>query len=150
MTEKEVFADYLKDERFRRLVNQILLVETEVVYRRKPREMLYIRRKPAKRGSPQSKQVFKYAAKLSTGERMRRGDPLPPGAMKVKQIVSGMKIVPEKPGPQHLAFARDLTRVGYHPLSPLLTPLLDKKVEKAVETLKRLYPELRLRARERV
>lgn len=142
-------SGFLKDERFRRLVNQILLDETEVVYRRKPREKMYIRRKPKKRGSLESKLTLALLMRLVRGSRMKPGDPLPPGAAKAKQILKGAKIVEEEPGPQHYALARDLSRKPGHPLAPLLNPLIDWKVRKAVEALKKLYPELREKAEAR-
>ena len=90
----------LRDPWVRKMLNSLLL-ETEIVYRRKPRELIYVRRKPIRRGSPVSMLHFTRAAYQSYGMKMRKGDELPPAA----------KLVEKPPPPQQEAFNRDIQRL---------------------------------------
>jgi len=100
----------LRDPWVRKMLNSLLL-ETEIVYRRKPRELIYVRRKPIRRGSPVSMLHFTRAAYQSYGMKMKKGDELPPAAKLVKEKLSGAKLVEKPPPPQQEAFNRDIQRL---------------------------------------
>ena len=98
-----------KDDFVRSILNK-LLDETQIVYRRKPREIVYVRRKPrVPPGGPSSKAAFTEIASKAYGSKMT-GD-LPPAAELVRKEMKGKKYAPPKITERDLAFLRDVQRL---------------------------------------
>ena len=104
----EQLEEWLKDPAIRKVLNSLLL-ETEFVYRRKPRELIYVRRKPAERGGPTSKLAFSKAAFKAFGSKMT--EDLPPAAELVRREMKGKKYAPPRITERDLAFLRDVQRL---------------------------------------
>jgi len=65
-----------------------------LVFRTKPRPAVYLRMRPKKPPTERQlyvRRLFTEATRATRGQRMKPSDPLPPAAMAVKRLLSGVK-----------------------------------------------------------
>ena len=98
-------------EEIKELLNRYYLTKTELVHRRRPREIVYPRRRRNRRLELNlGNLAFAEAASAAYGSK-KTGD-LPPAAESVAKALKGLKLAPEKPKPNWELFLEEVRQLA--------------------------------------